>query len=100
MARHKIQLTLDEATGQVTVRHFVTVDLGGHAVVIHEDIPADPSTAAKLKAAIDANRAEMDKRAERAAIRHVAALTKTAKGKQLDLKGEVAIDGSLVGEVK
>lgn len=74
-AAHKITVTLNEAAGALTVRHFATVN----GVTVWEDVPADPKLAADLKALIEPNRAAMEGRAAVAAARHLVAASDRAE---------------------
>lgn len=91
--KHKIQFTFDEATGELTVRHFTAVEFGGLPVTHHQDIEADAESVETIKGymagAIDANREAMEQAAEVAAVTHVAALAGTIKAKQLTFKGGI-----------
>lgn len=100
MARHKIQITYDEAAGSLSVTHRTAVEVGGHAVSVAEPVAlADEAGAvAALQALIAGNRAEMEKRAERAGIEHAAAVGGKAKGKRVALGGSLGAIGG--GEAK
>lgn len=95
---HKVQITFDEATGELTVRHYTNAKFGGQTIVSHQDVTSDPESEAGLKAyltgVIDANRETMEQTAEMAAVNHVAALAGTFKGKQLTFTGGISVSGS------
>jgi len=93
MAAHKLQIVYDAATGDLTITHRCTVEVGGHTVSHAEPVTvADPAAfAASLNALIDANRGEMEQRANELAIDHAAAVAgKARKGRKA-----VALGGTL-----
>lgn len=74
MASHKLQLTYDDATGDLTVTHRCIVAVGGHDVSHAEPVTLDASAAAAFKAILDANREEMERRTTTLAVQHAAAI--------------------------
>lgn len=92
-AAHKLQVTFDEATGEVRITHRCTVVVGGHTVSHAVEVAPDDrdALAAALKGWIDANREQMEKDAGLLAVRHVAAVT----GKDEPGVKRIAVGGSL-----
>lgn len=79
MAHHRIQATLDESTGGVTARHFVTneIETADEKIEVathHEDKPLPDDLAAELKAVLakvlDHDRKDVARRAKGHARRH------------------------------
>lgn len=99
MARHTLRIDYDDATGELTVTHRCAVEVGGQAVSIAEQVmPSDAAgSAAALKGWIDANRAEMEAAAQRAAIQHAAAVAGKVKPgvKQLKVGGSLGPAGKV-----
>jgi hypothetical protein len=62
MLKHKLQITLDEATGTLSCVHRVSAETPAGIVSHGEDVPLEPGAADALKAIIDSNREEMEKR--------------------------------------
>lgn len=92
MTKHKMQLTFDEDSDVLTVTHRTTVQIGENSVSHAEmvELVNRDAVVSTLKAFIDGNRKEMDKRATEQAIIHVAAVSDKSKAKhQLSVGGDV-----------
>ncbi|HEY1192247.1 MAG TPA: hypothetical protein VGE74_31775 [Gemmata sp.] len=96
-APHKLQITLDEATGDLRVRHYATTELGGARVVAHEEVSLTPDLEAEVRAhlaaILDANRAAMDAHVRAEAARHAAAVHHTEKRKPVALTAGAGAKG-------
>ena len=85
MAKHKLQINFDEDTGELVITHRCEVDMAGHKVRYSEEVQVDQpvNLIEALKDFISNNRAEVEQRASRSAIQHVAAVTgKTVPGQK------------------
>ena len=97
MPTHKLTLAYDDAAGTVRATHRTTVAIGGHAISHAEDVALSDhdGAAAALKALVDGNREEMEKRATALALIHAAALAGKApkNTKQLVIGGTLGAVG-------
>ena len=93
MPTHKLTLAYDDAAGTVRATHRTTVEIGGHAISHAEDVALSDAAGAvaALKALVDGNREEMEKRATALAIEHAAALS----GKNPKNRKQLTVGGTL-----
>jgi hypothetical protein len=74
MATHKLTITYDEATGEVTAVHRCAVAVGPTVVGHARDVELDAGAAAVLKAVLDANRKTVEAETQILAVSHAAAV--------------------------
>lgn len=99
---HKLQITYDESTGQVTAVHRCNYEIGGHNVG-HSRVVAMPDDVAKAMIQfIDANRSEVETEAEGLAIMHAAAVSgrNLPNTKSLKVEGGAALFGGSTSNKK
>lgn len=75
MARHKLQIVYDDATGTVTASHRCAVEAGGREVSHARPVELAGDAAAALRAFVDQNRAAMEQETGLMAVRHAAAVS-------------------------
>lgn len=101
-AEHKIQVTLDEATGSIVAVHRVFVEVAGTVVSHSRDYALTPESIGPLKALIDANREVMESDVFKLSIDHISATSgKAPKGvTPLKVGGSLVAGGSVEIEKK
>lgn len=93
--QHKLQATLDERTGQVTLEQRVFVEIMGQTVSHAEAVPIDPALEPLLRKTLEENRKGVDDRGLAMTVSHVAAVQRTPRRgvQQIDVGGTVGAEG-------